>query len=179
MKYFKLILSFLLTIGIFFALNTKFGSIPPIGKFLNPYSGVWQNETDESTSGEIEIPGLSDKVTVHYDAELIPHVFAKNDMDLYKAQGYITAKHRLWQMDFQTYAAAGRLSEILGEAALNYDRQERRRGMGFGAEQTVNKMSEDEHSLAMAEASANGVNSNCLIYTFKGTADDNIVNIHA
>jgi len=159
MKYFKLILSFLLTIGIFFALNTKFGSIPPIGKFLNPYSGVWQNETDESTSGEIEIPGLSDKVTVHYDAELIPHVFAKNDMDLYKAQGYITAKHRLWQMDFQTYAAAGRLSEILGEAALNYDRQERRRGMGFGAEQTVKKLSEDKHTLAMAEAYADGVNS--------------------
>ena len=159
MKYFKLILSFLLTIGIFFALNTKFGSIPPISKFLNPYSGVWQNETDESTSGEIEIPGLSDKVTVHYDAELIPHVFAKNDMDLYKAQGYITAKHRLWQMDFQTYAAAGRLSEILGEAALNYDRQERRRGMGFGAEQTVKKLSEDKHTLAMAEAYADGVNS--------------------
>jgi penicillin amidase len=159
MKYFKLILSFVLTIGIFFALNTKFGSIPPIGKFLNPYSGVWQNETDESTSGEIEIPGLSDKVTVHYDAELIPHVFAKNDMDLYRAQGYITAKHRLWQMDFQTYAAAGRLSEILGEAALNYDRQERRRGMGFGAEQTVKKISEDKHTLAMSEAYADGVNS--------------------
>ena len=159
MKYFKLILSFVLTIGIFFALNTKFGSIPPIGKFLNPYSGVWQNETDESTSGEIEIPGLSDKVTIHYDAELIPHVFAKNDMDLYRAQGYITAKHRLWQMDFQTYAAAGRLSEILGEAALNYDRQERRRGMGFGAEQTVKKMSEDKHTLAMSEAYADGVNS--------------------
>lgn len=159
MKYFKLILSFVLTIGIFFTLNTKFGSIPPIGKFLNPYSGVWQNETDESTSGEIEIPGLLDKVTVHYDAELIPHVFAENDMDLYKAQGYITAKHRLWQMDFQTYAAAGRLSEILGETALSYDRQERRRGMGFGAQQTVKKMSEDKHTLAMAKAYADGVNS--------------------
>ena len=109
MKYFKLILSFLLTIGIFFALNTKFGSIPPIGKFLNPYSGVWQNETNESTTGEIAISGLTDKVTVHYDAHLIPHVFAQNDLDLYRAQGYLTAKHRLWQMEFQTYAAAGRL----------------------------------------------------------------------
>lgn len=159
MKYFKLILSFALTIGIFFALNTKFGSIPPIGKFLNPYSGVWQNETDESISGDISISGLKDKVTVHYDAQLIPHVFAQNDYDLHRAQGYITAKHRLWQMEFQTHAAAGRLSEIIGEGALNHDRQERRRGMGFGAEQAIIKMSEDEQTTALVQAYADGVNS--------------------
>ncbi|EPR74287.1 putative penicillin acylase [Winogradskyella psychrotolerans RS-3] len=159
MKYFKLILSFVLTIGIFFALNTKFGSIPPIGKFLNPYTGVWQNETDESITGEISIPDLKDKVTVHYDAELIPHVFAQNDLDLYRAQGYITAKHRLWQMEFQTFAASGRLSEIIGDAALNYDRQERRRGMGYGAEQTLNKMADDDTTSAMVQAYADGVNS--------------------
>ncbi len=159
MKYFKLILSFVLTIGIFFALNTKFASIPPIGKFLNPYSGVWQNETDESISGEVSISGLKDKVTVHYDEQLIPHVFAQNEIDLYRAQGYLTAKHRLWQMEFQTFASAGRLSEIIGEGALNYDRQERRRGMGFGAEQTLKKMSEDKETMAIAQAYADGVNS--------------------
>ncbi len=159
MKYFKLILSLVLTIGVFFALNTKFGSVPPIGKFLNPYTGVWQNETDESITGNVTIPELKDKVTVHYDAQLIPHVFAQNDIDLYRTQGYITAKHRLWQLEFQTYAAAGRLSEIIGEGALNYDRQERRRGMGFGAEQTLKKMSKDEKTMALAQAYADGVNS--------------------
>ncbi|WP_299123468.1 penicillin acylase family protein [uncultured Winogradskyella sp.] len=159
MKYFKLILSLVLTIGIFFALNTKFGSIPPIGKFLNPYTGVWQNETDESISGEVSIPELTDKVTVHYDAQLIPHVFAQNELDLYRAQGYLTAKHRLWQMEFQTYAAAGRLSEIIGEGALNYDRQERRRGMNYGAEQALLKMKEDKQTTAFVEAYAQGVNS--------------------
>ena len=158
MKYFKLLLSFALAIGIFFTLNNKLGSIPPLGKFLNPYTGVWQNETDESISGEILIPGLIDKVTVHYDAQLIPHVFAQNDLDLYRAQGYLTAKHRLWQMEFQTYAAAGRLSEILGEGALAYDRQERRRGMVYGAEQTIKKMSEDS-DLEFTQAYADGVNS--------------------
>lgn len=146
-------------IGIFFALNTKFGSIPPIGKFLNPYTGVWQNETDESISGDIAIPELKEKVTVHYDAELIPHVFAQNELDLYRAQGYITAKHRLWQMEFQTFAAAGRLSEIIGEAALDYDKQERRRGMGYGAEQTLKKMAEDKETMAFVQAYADGVNS--------------------
>lgn len=159
MKYFKLILSFVLSIGIFYALNTKFGSIPPIGKFLNPYTGVWQNETDEAISGDVSISGLTDKVTVHYDAQLIPHVFAQNEIDLYRTQGYLTAKHRLWQMEFQTFAASGRLSEIIGEGALNYDRQERRRGMGFGAEQALIKMSEDKQTTAFVQAYADGVNS--------------------
>ncbi|EDP70268.1 penicillin acylase II [Flavobacteriales bacterium ALC-1] len=160
MKYFKLILSLVLTIGIFFALNTKFGSIPPIGKFLNPYTGVWQNETDETVTGEISIPELKDKVTVHYDAQLIPHVFAQNESDLYKAQGYITAKHRLWQLEFQTFASAGRLSEIIGKNALNYDRTERRRGMGYGAEQAIAYMEKyDTETLALIQDYADGVNA--------------------
>lgn len=159
MKYVKLILSFLFTVGIFYVLNTKLGSIPPIGKFLNPYTGVWQNETDETITGNISIPELKDKVSVHYDAELIPHIFAQNELDLYRAQGYITAKHRLWQMEFQTFAAAGRLSEIIGENALNYDRQERRRGMVYGAEQTLKRMSKDKTTMAFVQAYADGVNS--------------------
>ena len=51
------------------------------------------------------------------------------------------------------------LSEIIGEGALNYDRQERRRGMVFGAEQTLKKMSEDKETTAIAQAYADGVNS--------------------
>ena len=117
MKFFKFILSLLIMLGIFYAFNTKLGSIPPIGKFLDPSNGIWQNEHDESLTGNINIEGLSDIVTVHYDEQLVPHIFAQNDLDLYKAQGYITAKHRLWQMDFQTLASGGRLSEIIGEKA--------------------------------------------------------------
>ncbi|MFP4846464.1 penicillin acylase family protein [Winogradskyella sp. PE311] len=160
MKYFKLVLSFILTIGIFFVLNTKLGAIPPVGKFLNPYSGVWQNETDESISGDVLIPGLKDKVTVHYDAQLIPHVFAQNDSDLYKAQGYLTAKHRLWQLEFQTHAASGRLSELIGEGALDYDRTERRRGMGYGADQAMAYMKKnDTETLGLIQDYADGVNA--------------------
>ena len=83
MKYFKLLFSLALTIGIFYVLNTKLGAIPPLGKFLNPSSGIWQNETDETITGEVVIPGLTEKVTVHYDELMIPHVFAQNEHDLY------------------------------------------------------------------------------------------------
>lgn len=159
MKYIKLITTLVLTLVVFYALNTKLGSVPPIGKFLDPVHGIWQNETDEITSGNFNIEGLSAPVTIHYDEQLIPHIFAENDTDLYRAQGYVTAKHRLWQMEFQTHAAAGRLSEILGEVAINYDREERRRGMGYGAEQALEKMKEDPEVLQFLEAYRDGVNS--------------------
>nr|WP_297912678.1 penicillin acylase family protein [uncultured Allomuricauda sp.] len=160
MKYLKLLISFVLVVGVFYALNTKLGAVPPLGKFLNPSSGIWQNETDESITGEIGIPGLTENVTVHYDELIIPHVFAQNEHDLYKAQGYLTAKHRLWQLEFQTHAAAGRLSEIFGEAALEYDRTERRRGMGYGAEQAIAFMEQyDTETLGFVQDYADGVNA--------------------
>ena len=160
MKYIKLLISFVLTAGIFYALNTKLGSIPPLGKFLNPSSGIWQNESDESINGEVTIPGLTNSVIVHYDKLMIPHVFAENEHDLYKAQGYLTAKHRLWQLEFQTHAAAGRLSEIFGEGALEYDRTERRRGMGYGAEQAIEYMEQhDTETLRFVQDYADGVNA--------------------
>ena len=160
MKNIKLGASFVLCIAIFYALNTKLGSLPPLGKFLNPNQGVWQNEiTESNTNNDITINGLSAPVIVKYDKQLIPHLFAQNDLDLYKAQGYVTAQHRLWQMEFQTHASAGRLSEIIGEKALSYDRQERRRGMGFGADNAIEKMKEDPEIITFLEAYRDGINS--------------------
>tara|TARA_R110002167_G_scaffold90189_1_gene243196 strand:+ start:2848 stop:5262 length:2415 start_codon:yes stop_codon:yes gene_type:complete len=159
MKYIKFAASFILVIVVFYVFNTKLGSIPPIGKFLSPTQGIWQNEHDESIAGNLPIEGLKDKVIVHYDEQLIPHIFAENDLDLYRAQGYITAKHRLWQMEFQTFAAGGRLSEIIGEKALNFDRTQRRKGMVFGAERALKKMGEDPEMITFLEAYRDGVNS--------------------
>lgn len=160
MKYLKLLISLVLCLGMFYALNTKLESIPPLGKFLNPTSGIWQNEVDESITGEIKIPGLQENVSVHYDEQMIPHVFAQNEHDLYKAQGYLTAKHRLWQLEFQTYAAAGRLSELFGQGALDYDRSERRRGMGYGADQAMEYMQKfDKETLSFLQDYADGVNA--------------------
>lgn len=159
MKYFKLPLTLVLTLVVFTSLNSKFGSTPPMGKFLSPNQGFWQNEQEEDLSTTMQINGLQNEVTVHYDEHLVPHVFAQNNTDLYRAQGYLTAKHRLWQLEFQTFAAGGRLAEILGEQALDYDRQERRRGMDFGAESALQKMQEDPETLSYIEAYRDGVNS--------------------
>ena len=87
MKFFKLLLSLAFCGGLFYVGHFGIGSLPPLGKFINPYSGIWQNETTENEGEQLALEGLSDAVTVHYDAQLIPHVFAENDQDLYHTQG--------------------------------------------------------------------------------------------
>ena len=104
-----------------------------------------------------DLPGLKEPVSVLYDDMLIPHIFAHNDEDLYMATGYVHAFHRLWQMEFQTHAAAGRVSETIGGMALDYDRGQRRKGMVFGAENFIKSL--DKKSKAILNAYTKGVNA--------------------
>jgi penicillin amidase len=162
MKLLKVGVSLIITVSLIYFLNRSwnFGSpIPALGKFLNPFTGFWQNaETQNPNPETLSLKGLTDEVSILYDSLLIPHVFAKNDADLYFAQGYITAKNRLWQMEFQTHAAAGRISEIIGAAALDYDRTQRRRGMIYAAENALNVMESDPIAKAMVTSYTRGIN---------------------
>jgi len=45
-----------------------------------------------SYNGTIDIPGLKEPVEVRTDDHGIPHILARNDDDLFFAQGYITAR---------------------------------------------------------------------------------------
>ena len=51
----------------------------------------------------------------------IPHIYAQNDDDLFRAQGYIMAQDRLWQMEMWCRWHEGRLAEIFGPEAFEYD----------------------------------------------------------
>jgi penicillin G amidase len=138
MRILKTGLSFLITLLLVYSLDrgwTLASPIPPLGKFLDPFHGFWHNaESSKPKDRALSMKGLMEPVTVTYDSVGIPHIFAKNDDDLYQAQGYVTAMDRLWQMEFQTHAAAGRISEIVGPAALDFDRRQRRLGMVYGAQ---------------------------------------------
>lgn len=163
MRIAPFIVSAVVTAGLVFALNKKWGSVPPMGKFLSPQQGFWQNAeaTDYDFSNDIKLSGLKGKVEVYFDERLVPHIFADNDDDLYFAQGYIHAKFRLWQMEFQTFAAAGRISEHLGNDPrfIHYDRETRRLGMGFAAERALKEMELDPVSKSGCDAYTAGVNA--------------------
>ncbi|MBA2746754.1 MAG: penicillin acylase family protein, partial [Flavisolibacter sp.] len=76
-------------------------------------------------------------------------------------QGYLHAKYRLWQMEFQTIAASGRISEKLGNDPrfLRFDREQRRLGMVHAAELATQEIQADQQSRDAYEAYAAGVNA--------------------
>ncbi len=74
------------------------------------------------TAGDIKLSILSQPVTVYRDEYGVPHLFAQNEDDLWRAAGYIAAQDRLWQLDLNRRAVRGTLSEIFGETALPKDK---------------------------------------------------------
>src|SRR6187455_1589739 len=108
MRIVSFIVSTVITAGLVFALNKKWGKVPPIGKFLSPQHGFWQNaeENDADFNADLSFPYLKGKTEVAIDDRLVPHIFAENVEDAYFVQGYLHAKFRLWQMELQTLSAA-------------------------------------------------------------------------
>ncbi|ALI99117.1 penicillin acylase family protein [Rufibacter tibetensis] len=160
MKWIKAIVAVLMTVLIVYALNRTYGVVPALGPFLSPYEGFWRSGDDDNfTSEELALKGLQAPVQVRFDSLRVPHIFAQDDHDLYFAQGYLTAKDRLWQMEFMTHAAAGRLSEIIGDRTLEMDRFQRRMGMVTAAQKSMEKMIADPQTRTIMEAYSAGVNA--------------------
>jgi penicillin amidase len=157
----KALICIIIPIVLAFAFNTKFGDVPPLLKFLNPFTGFWQNAESNTVTSQktFALKGAKDKIEILFDEQMVPHVFAQNDHDVYYAQGYVTAMHRLWQMDFQTRFAAGRISEVVGDKAIEVDRYQRRMGMVYGAENSLKGMMADPKSKEMILAYTAGINA--------------------
>ncbi|MBK6621589.1 MAG: penicillin acylase family protein [Saprospirales bacterium] len=165
MRYFQLLFTLLLTLGLVWFLNTSnplgIEPLPPLGKLLNPYGGFWQNAEafGEYDSKGLSLPGLSGPVNIIYDSRMVPHIFAENLKDALMAQGYVVAKHRLWQMDLAARSGAGRLSEVMGERTAEYDRFQRRRGLYRGAEASLKAWARAPDTMALLQAYTDGVNA--------------------
>ena len=162
MRIVPFIISTVITVALVFVLNSRWGSVPALGKFLSPQSGFWQNAEAEGDdlNEDFVFSNLKGKVSVYLDERLVPHVFAEQDEDVYFVQGFLHAKYRLFQMDFNARAASGRLSEVLDNPQLlNYDRLQRRSGMVYAAENMVSEIKKDEFSQRVLDAYTAGVNS--------------------
>ena len=160
MRYLKSFVAAVIPILLLYFLNTGFGSLPPLGKIMDPVNGYMANADTEKDleSREIAISDNGIKGNVYFDERLVPHIYAADDRSLYFLQGYITAQNRLWQMDIQTRAAGGRLSEIFGEKFIPYDKEQRRKGMLYAAEIAVEEIQMDPEMFACVQAYTDGIN---------------------
>jgi penicillin G amidase len=109
------------------------------------------------TNGVVNVPGLQDSVEVVRDQHAVPHIYADSEADAYFALGYVHAQDRLWQMEFQRRVGSGRLSEVVGEAALETDKFLRTLGVYHYAELTIPNLSEETRRVL--ESYVAGVNA--------------------
>jgi penicillin amidase len=161
MRIFWGVLLLVLTTGLVYILDHPIGALPAIGRLIDPVNGCWANAepVNENFNASYKLPGMQQQAAIWIDGQLIPHIHAANDHDLYYLEGYIHARFRLWQMDMETRAAAGRVSEVIGEKGLNFDRKQRRKGMVYAAENSLQAMEADPRTKLMTNAYTDGVNA--------------------
>ncbi|GLX92448.1 penicillin acylase family protein [Herbidospora sp. NBRC 101105] len=109
------------------------------------------------TGGELRLPGLTKAVTVRRDGFGVPQIYADTAADLFRAQGYVHAQDRFWEMDFRRKTTAGRLSELFGGSTLEIDKVVRTLGWRRVAEQELNLLTPE--AKAGLDAYAAGVNA--------------------
>ncbi|MDG4799958.1 penicillin acylase family protein [Micromonospora sp. WMMD980] len=107
--------------------------------------------------GALRLPGLTSPVTVHRDGHGIPQVYAKTSDDLFRAQGYLHAQDRFWEMDFRRHVTGGRLAELFGESQVETDSYLRTMGWRRVAEQEWQLLSPDARR--HLQVYADGVNA--------------------
>src|SRR5207247_9616870 len=71
---------------------------------------------------DVAVAGLRKPVEILRDRWGVPHIYAQTVEDLFFAQGYITAKDRLFQIDLWRRIGTGKLAEALGPSAIDRDR---------------------------------------------------------
>ena len=110
-------------------------------------------------SGEQQLSGLDAEVTVTRDARGVPTITATTSDDLFRAQGYVAAQDRFFEMDYRRHVTAGRLSELVGQNddALEADKVIRTFGWRRVAEQEWDLL--QPSTQAALQAYADGVNA--------------------
>lgn len=108
-------------------------------------------------AGTIDVPGLEAEVTVLRDARGVPQLYADTPADLFRAQGYVHAQDRFFEMDVRRHVTAGRLAELVGEPAVEADTLIRTFGWRRVAEQEWELL--DQQTRDWLQAYADGVNA--------------------
>ncbi|MFE7750425.1 penicillin acylase family protein [Streptomyces sp. NPDC057428] len=126
------------------------------------YGAFWSVSTVRAsypqTTGSIELRGLSGDVDVKRDDYGIPQIYADTDSDLFRAQGFVQAQDRFWEMDVRRHMTSGRLSEMFGSGQVETDSFLRTLGWRKVAQEEYDTVL-DEDTKKNLQAYADGVNA--------------------
>lgn len=129
------------------------------GLTAGEFEAWWDRETKRRLAvieGETWGP-VGTAVEIQRDASGVPHIYAETESDLFVGYGYAMAQDRLFQMDYLRRQALGRLAEVLGPEAYEYDLLARTVGLHRIAEDQTARLPAE--TAARYEAFAAGVNA--------------------
>lgn len=118
---------------------------------------AWRRSGRPQRHGAARIARLAAPVEVRYDARGVPAIDAASAADAMAALGWVHANDRMFQMELTRHAAVGRVAELFGERAVDYDRRIRRTGVRRMKERLY--AAAGEPTKALLEAYASGVNA--------------------
>ena len=107
--------------------------------------------------GDLHLAALKAPVEVLRDGQGMAYIYAASDDDLFRAQGFVTAQDRLFQMELTRLFVSGRISELIGPAGREADI--RMRTIGFVRQAKRQAAMLDEESRRFLQAYADGVNA--------------------
>ncbi|MEV0576273.1 penicillin acylase family protein [Streptomyces sp. NPDC050392] len=126
------------------------------------YGTYWSVSTVRAsypqTSGTAQLAGLDSNVDVKRDSYGIPQIYADTDADLFRAQGFVQAQDRFWEMDVRRHMTAGRLSEMFGSGQVETDSFLRTLGWRKVAQEEYDNVLSDETKKNL-QSYADGVNA--------------------
>ena len=121
--------------------------------------GVWYVQSKlPSRQGQVELYTLKEPVTVRYDERGVPHIRAGNQLDMYRALGYVQAQDRLFQMEIMRRLARGELAEILGPKLVETDKLFRSLRIRERAATYVNALDQQSPAWQALQAYLDGIN---------------------
>lgn len=150
------------------ALSRPLGGKPAVGPLLNPFTGFWAHmHAAKKQDAHADLDRLAPKIAagLQKDARLlfdnrdVPRIFARTTHDRFFLHGFLTARMRLWQMDFLSRIPLGRLSEVVGARAIEMDTFYRRIGIPEAAEAWVREIDQNPETKEAMEAYVDGVNA--------------------
>ena len=115
-------------------------------------------------SGIVEVNKIGQEVKIYRDEYGVPHINAQSEYDAFFAVGFTHAQDRLWQMELTRRIGMGRLSEVLGESTLKFDKMFRTLGLWRHVHQLSQALDEDTRNAL--QAYADGINQ--FISTHQG-----------
>src|SRR5688500_10161026 len=74
-----------------------------------------------SRTDTLQVSGLREPVEVLRDRWGVAHIYARNEQDLFFAQGYVAAKDRTFQFELWRRQATGTVAELLGAREIRRD----------------------------------------------------------